>query len=242
MNGFEAIDIINQRFTKFEKGVTDKDHQSPADWVTYRFLVGFTRFLQHSTPRFWCFDGFDQLPDVILLDVMMPGMSGYKVAEHLRGKYPTRALPIIMVSCKNEAEAIAIGLKHGANDYISKPFQKVELLARVRTQMQLKRVWQNEMKEAEEMRLLHRVLPLKVTQRLLNGEHLIADEFKDISVLFIQIEDFHKFASDMATPDLILLLNEVFTLLDRLSEKCGVSNVANNGDSYELIPTFSNFS
>eukprot|EP00466_Bigelowiella_natans_P019500 jgi/Bigna1/82038/fgenesh1_pg.87_\ len=180
-------------------------------------------------------------------DVMMPGMSGYKVAEHLRSKYPTRALPIIMVSAKSAAESIATGLNHGANDYVSKPFKKVELLARVRTQIQLKQVWQKEMREAEELRLLHKILPYSVTTRLLHdvnvlfaifrifatscgclcetGEHLIADSFDSVTILFADIEDFSSLAAHLSTPNLLLLVNEIFATFDKLAEKCGVQAV-----------------
>ncbi len=207
MNGLEALDIIKDRFQKFEKGIKDKDHKEPGDW----------------------------LPDVVLLDVNMPGMTGYKVAEQLRCKYPTRALPIIMLSAQKQSSYIVRGLHAGANDYVAKPFRKVELLARVRTQIQLKRVWQSEMHEAEEMRLLHRMLPLRVTQRLLRGEHLIADEYKGISVLFAEIVGFHELATTMSTPDLILLLNEIFRIFDRLAEKCNVRTVKSLGATYMAV-------
>jgi len=207
MNGFEALDLIKEAFQKFEKGEVDKDIQTPGDHI----------------------------PDVILLDVMMPGMSGYKVAEHLRCKYPTRALPIIMVSAKSAAESIATGLQHGANDYVSKPFKKVELLARVRTQIQLKQTWQKEMREAEELRLLHRILPVSVTSRLLQGEHLIADSLDGVTILFADIVGFHALASEMSTPNLILLLNEIFAIFDKIAEKCGVQPVSTLGDTYMAV-------
>ncbi|MDR1321646.1 MAG: response regulator [Gracilibacteraceae bacterium] len=76
--------------------------------------------------------------DLILLDVMMPRMSGYEVCRHLREKYSSFALPIIMLTAKNQIQDIVLGFQSGANDYIQKPFDKEELLARVKTLLELK--------------------------------------------------------------------------------------------------------
>ena len=79
--------------------------------------------------------GRDYLPDIILLDVMMPGMSGYEVCAQLRDLYKTSALPVIMVSAKNREKEIVRGLEAGANDYVTKPFNRNELVARIETQV-----------------------------------------------------------------------------------------------------------
>ncbi|MDR1510129.1 MAG: response regulator [Synergistaceae bacterium] len=76
--------------------------------------------------------------DLILLDIMMPKMSGYEVCQHLREKYSLFDLPIVMLTAKNQVHDIVLGFQAGANDYIQKPFDKEELLARVRTLLELK--------------------------------------------------------------------------------------------------------
>jgi len=75
------------------------------------------------------------LPDVILLDMMMPGMSGNQLAEKLRAIYPTASLPIIMVSARSEESAVINGLQAGCNDYVTKPVRKRRLLASIETQL-----------------------------------------------------------------------------------------------------------
>ena len=65
-------------------------------------------------------------PDLILLDVMMPDMSGYEVCEEIRRVY-NAPIPIIMVSAKGNPEDIAKGLEMGANDYVKKPFHRQEV-------------------------------------------------------------------------------------------------------------------
>ena len=67
--------------------------------------------------------------DLILLDVMMPKMSGYEVCKRLRENYSPDKLPIVMLTAKNRVEDLVAGLEAGANDYVTKPFSKLELLA-----------------------------------------------------------------------------------------------------------------
>ncbi|MCP4295283.1 MAG: PAS domain S-box protein, partial [Proteobacteria bacterium] len=69
---------------------------------------------------------------------MMPKMSGYEGCERLRAKFPADKLPVVMLTAKNRAEDLAAGLKSGANDYLTKPFNKTELLARIKNQKDLK--------------------------------------------------------------------------------------------------------
>ena len=93
-------------------------------------------------------------PDLILLDVMMPGMDGYAVLKQLRNNPTTRDIPVIFLTAMTTAEDEERGLLAGAADYITKPFRPAVVLARVLTQLQAKqaRDWlknQNEVLEAE---------------------------------------------------------------------------------------------
>jgi response regulator RpfG family c-di-GMP phosphodiesterase len=78
-------------------------------------------------------------PDLILLDVMMPGMDGRAVLAHLRGNPATRAIPVVFVTAMDGEEAERVGLESGATDYIAKPYRPAVVLARVRAQIELKR-------------------------------------------------------------------------------------------------------
>lgn len=77
-------------------------------------------------------------PDLILLDIMMPGMDGFQVAKILKGKEATKDIPIIFLTAKADITDITKGFELGANDYVTKPFQSQELLARVNTHLKLK--------------------------------------------------------------------------------------------------------
>ncbi len=82
----------------------------------------------------------DQLVDLMLLDVMMPNMSGYEVCAKVREKYPAQQLPIVMLTAKNQVADLVTGFQFGANDYITKPFAKDELLTRVKTHLKLSKI------------------------------------------------------------------------------------------------------
>jgi two-component system phosphate regulon response regulator PhoB len=77
----------------------------------------------------------NNLPDLILLDLMLPGMSGFDICNEIKSNPSTKNIPIIMVSAKGEEEDIVKGLELGAEDYITKPFSPKVLIARVKTSL-----------------------------------------------------------------------------------------------------------
>lgn len=77
--------------------------------------------------------------DLILLDIMMPGMDGYEVCEELRNDPKTRDIPVIFLTAKTNMDSTVRGFEVGGQDYLTKPFNSVELLARVRTHLKLKK-------------------------------------------------------------------------------------------------------
>ena len=77
----------------------------------------------------------EQTPDLVLLDWMLPGLSGIELCRRLRSRSETRNLPIIMITARGEEADRVRGLDTGADDYISKPFSMTELLARIRAVM-----------------------------------------------------------------------------------------------------------
>ncbi len=77
-------------------------------------------------------------PDLILLDIMMPEMDGYEVCERLKADFNTRHIPVIFLTAKTDAQDVVKGLEAGGVDYVTKPFSSAELLARIRTHIELK--------------------------------------------------------------------------------------------------------
>lgn len=78
------------------------------------------------------------MPDLILLDIMMPKMDGYEVCKHIKEGENTRFIPVVMITALTELEAKIKGLDVGADDFLSKPFNRLELMARVRSLLRLK--------------------------------------------------------------------------------------------------------
>ncbi len=78
--------------------------------------------------------------DLILLDVMMPHMSGYEVCAAIRERYPASALPVVFLTARSQTEDVVHGFETGANDYLSKPVAKNELLARIQTHIKLSKL------------------------------------------------------------------------------------------------------
>lgn len=78
-------------------------------------------------------------PDLILLDIMMPDLNGYEVCEKLKEAAATKDIPVIFLTAKTETEDIVKGFTVGAVDYLTKPFESAELLARANTHIALKR-------------------------------------------------------------------------------------------------------
>jgi len=76
-------------------------------------------------------------PDLILLDIMMPKMSGFQVCKRLRANATTAHIPVLMVTALNEVADVERAVEVGANDFISKPVQRLELLTRVRSLLQV---------------------------------------------------------------------------------------------------------
>jgi DNA-binding response OmpR family regulator len=92
-----------------------------------------------------------EIPDIILLDVMMPGMSGFDVCKTLTASKITNSIPIILVTALTEAEDLKEGFLAGAFDYVKKPFNRVELIARVKAALRF-RESQQVMLELEKVR------------------------------------------------------------------------------------------
>ncbi|MDA3928162.1 MAG: response regulator, partial [Prolixibacteraceae bacterium] len=90
-------------------------------------------------------------PDLIILDIMMPGMDGFEVCSILKNQESTKSIPIIFLTAKVDLDDIVRGFKLGGSDYVTKPFKKEELLARVNTQIELISGKKKILKQTEEL-------------------------------------------------------------------------------------------
>lgn len=107
-------------------------------------------------------------PDLILLDIMMPLMNGYEVIKRLKADQKTKEIPVIFLSAKAESSDKVLGLELGAADFVNKPFDRAELLARIKTQIRLK---EQEEKLKEYSQNLEEMVEER-TQQLIHADRL----------------------------------------------------------------------
>ena len=132
--------------------------------------------------------------DLVLLDLMMPKMSGYEVCTRIREKYLPSELPIIMITAKNQVQDMVQGLRLGANDYLAKPFSKDEFLARVKTQINLHQI----------SKATSKFVPYEFLKSI-GREHItdvkLGDQIqKEVTVVFSDIRDYTTMSESMS-PD-----------------------------------------
>jgi two-component system alkaline phosphatase synthesis response regulator PhoP len=85
----------------------------------------------------------EQLPDLVLLDIMMPKLSGYEVCQRMKQKAPTRDIPVLMVTALKDSGDIERAVAAGADDFLTKPVHRLELITRVRSMLRVRHL-QNE--------------------------------------------------------------------------------------------------
>lgn len=113
--------------------------------INVQVLVNYLSMQGYAVVQ--AFDGAEALeafaevkPDLVLLDVMMPKLSGYEVCQKIRERYPAHELPVILLTAKGQSTDLMTGFEAGANDFLSKPFDKNELLIRVKTHLRLAKI------------------------------------------------------------------------------------------------------
>ena len=165
-------------------------------------------------------------PDLVLMDVMMPELDGYETCRILKSTPQWKDLPIIFLTAKTEVADIVRGFELGAVDYVGKPFNAHELLARVNTHLTIARL------HRENTRLLLNILPAPIAEQLKRREGIIAERYENISVLFADIVGFTPRSAVMPASELVGLLNLIFSRFDELVEKHGLEKIKTIGDAY----------
>jgi two-component system, OmpR family, phosphate regulon response regulator PhoB len=108
-----------------------EDEKQIADMIAFKLTNGGHQVIRAEDGEQAVTLASRELPDLILLDAMMPGLSGFEVLRRLKGDPALRAVPVIMVTAKGHERDVLSGLRGGAVDYVVKPFSLKELAARV---------------------------------------------------------------------------------------------------------------
>ncbi|WP_244598531.1 adenylate/guanylate cyclase domain-containing protein [Rhizobium tubonense] len=178
--------------------------------------------------------------DLVLVDVLMPGMNGIELLGRLKSDRRFREIPVVMVSGLTDDDAVARCIKAGAEDYLRKPINPVLLRARIAACLERRR-WrarenqylaQIEFEKERANALLHAVLPKQVIKRLAEGEEVIADRIDMVTIIFADIVNFTEFAARTPAAALVRRLGDLFTRFDALADQYGIEKIKTIGDAY----------
>lgn len=178
--------------------------------------------------------------DLILLDLLMPGMSGYDVLGRLKRDPRRHDIPVIMISALDQIESVARCIEAGAEDYLPKPFDPIILRARINACIEKKQLRDRERVIMRQLRiekekseaLLRNILPMPIVSRLNLGETAIADQVEDATILFADLVGFTSLSTRLSAIGLVELLNALFSEFDRLSARFGLEKIKTIGDAY----------
>lgn len=172
--------------------------------------------------------------DLILLDINMPDMNGYQVCEQLKADERTREIPVIFISALNEVLDKVRGFEVGGVDYITKPFQFEEVLARVKTHLTL-RALQSELQEKNAQitrlngklyQLFRRFATEEVANELLSEKDFsLGGKHVEATAMFADIRSFTKITESQSAQLTIELLNDYYAhIIEALSSEGGIVN------------------
>jgi adenylate cyclase len=182
-------------------------------------------------------------PDLVLLDILMPGMDGYEVCRRIRQDPGTAFLPVIMITASGEEQKIR-AIESGADDFVNKPFDQAELLARVRSLVRVKRYhdtiehqaaelarWnseleqrvQDQVEQLERVGRLRRFLPAQLADLIISSgdESFLNGHRRDITVVCCDLRGFTSFAETAEPEDVWDILGEYHGALGELIARFG---------------------
>jgi CheY-like chemotaxis protein len=165
-------------------------------------------------------------PNLILLDVVMPGMSGFEVCAQLKSDESTKNIPVIFITALNEATDETKGFSVGGADFIAKPFHPEVVLARIQTHIELQAAKQ------KSDTLLKVLLPENVVNDLINTGKHIPEIHNNVSVLFFDFVGFTNMTTQMNPQVLIEELSGIFTDFDEICSKHHATRIKTIGDAY----------
>jgi len=190
----------------------------------------------------------DTKPDLILLDIMMPKLNGYEVCERIKSDENTRYIPVIVVTALNDLDAKIKGQEVGADDFVAKPFNKLELLTRVKSLLRIKSLHDQLSEKIAELEIAkERLRQLAITDGLTGlNNHRYFKEFLireidrarrhrlHISVVMIDIDHFKKYNDSHGHQAGDMLLQQIARLFSQNIRKIDLA-ARYGGEEFALI-------
>lgn len=178
--------------------------------------------------------------DLLLLDLMMPGINGLDVLRELKSDPHTAALPVVMISALDETETAVRCIEAGAEDYLAKPPNPILLRARIAAALERKFLRDRDQRTTHTLRaeqerserLLRNVLPGPIVDRLRAGETVIADHFDAVTIMFCDLVGFTALTSRLTPGRVLDLLSGIFSGFDRLAAEFSLEKIKTIGDAY----------
>jgi len=178
-------------------------------------------------------------PDLVLLDVVMPEMSGYEVCRKIRENPATGILPVVMVTALDPAQERVKGLEAGADDFLTKPINQPELLARVRSLLRIKELYDTVQSQAAQLVVWNQTLEQRVREQLAElervgrlkrflspqladlivssgDERLLESHRREITVVFCDLRGFTAFAETAEPEEVMGVLREYHAAMGTL--------------------------
>lgn len=178
-------------------------------------------------------------PDLVLLDVVMPEMSGYEVCRKIRENPATEILPVVMVTALDPSEERVKGLEAGADDFLTKPINQAELLARVRSLLRIKELYDTVQAQATQLTDWNKTLEQRVQEQVMQLERLsrlkrffspqlaelivtggaddpLKTHRREVTVVFLDLRGFTSFAETSEPEEVMGVLREYHAEMGRL--------------------------
>lgn len=178
-------------------------------------------------------------PDLVLLDVVMPEMSGYEVCQKIRATEGTAMLPVIMVTALDPAEERVKGIEAGADDFLTKPINQAELLARVKSLLRIKELYdtvqnqsaqlaewnqslerrvREQLQQLERLERLKRFFSPQLAEMIVSGgaEDPLKTHRRDLVVVYLDLRGFTAFAENAEPEEVMDILHEYHAAMGKL--------------------------
>ena len=177
-----------------------------------------------------------ELPDLILLDVMMPGMNGFQVCSEIRKNSSLPYIPIIFITAYQiDQSDIIHGLDMGGDDYIRKPFDSSELFSRIRSCLRVKKLYDDLARTKTELSRYVSLSTVDMVEKKTSKEVFQADRAAVVTVLFSDIRGFTNFSENMVPAEIFKMLNLNLSRQIKVIEKYNGIIDKLNGDEIMAI-------